>query len=178
VTLATWPPPSPLGGPFLPATVAAFASGPGHAGRPSRCDSLPGTAPAGQDGSFADGIRSARTQRVAPMVSARRWARWCAAPLRQKLRRGATLCARDVRHSHASRGTCLRLPQRAHRDQNIRPPDARPAGGDGVCLSAWLVSPRARAYGEDEMFYVLAGELREGARVAADLTRVPALCRG
>ena len=50
VILATWPPPSPLEGPFLPATVAAFASGPGHAGRPGRCDSLPGTAPAGQDG--------------------------------------------------------------------------------------------------------------------------------
>ena len=85
VTLATWPPPTPLGGPFLPATVAAFASGPGHAGRPGRCDSLPGTAPADQDGAFADGRRGARAQRVAPMVSARRWARWCAAPLRRRV---------------------------------------------------------------------------------------------
>jgi hypothetical protein len=50
----------------------------GRAGRPGRCDSLPGTAPAGQDGAFADGRRGARAQRVAPMVSARRWARWCA----------------------------------------------------------------------------------------------------
>ena len=34
---------------------------------------------------FADGRLGARARRVAPMVSVRRWAHWCAAPLRRRV---------------------------------------------------------------------------------------------
>jgi hypothetical protein len=65
----------------------------GRAGRPGRCDSLPGAAPAAQGGAFADGRRGARAQRVAPMVSGRRWARWCAAPLTHRVALWRSACA-------------------------------------------------------------------------------------
>ena len=54
---------------------------------------LPGSASAGQGRTFADGRRGARARRVVPMMSVRRWACWCAAPLRRRLRRGAAVRA-------------------------------------------------------------------------------------
>jgi hypothetical protein len=74
VTLATWSPPGPPGGPFLPVTVAAFASSQ-PCWPPWRSGPLPGAALANQGRAFASGRRGARAQRVVPMVSVRRCAR-------------------------------------------------------------------------------------------------------
>jgi hypothetical protein len=92
VTLATWSPPGLQGGRCLPVTVAAFASGPGRAGRPGGPDPLSGAERVGQGRAFAGG-------RARPAGPARR-ARGCqcgagpAGALRRSgagLRRGAAL---------------------------------------------------------------------------------------
>jgi hypothetical protein len=76
--------PALLGGPFLPAAVAAFASGLAALAllatrsAPRGCARWPGPA-------FADGRFGVRARRVVPMVSVRRWPRWCAAPLRRRV---------------------------------------------------------------------------------------------
>ena len=91
--------PSPR--PFLPATVAAFASSPAALAVLGVRSAASSQLPAGQSGAFADGRLGARARRIAPIVSVRRGACWCAAPLRRKVapwRSPARWLARRLRH--------------------------------------------------------------------------------
>ena len=82
-------PAGPSRGRCLPVAVAASANGAGrHGGRVGSA-----AAPAGQGRAFADRGLGAWARRAAPVVSARRWARWCAAPLRRPVAPRCRPCA-------------------------------------------------------------------------------------
>ena len=109
--LATWPPSGPPRGPFLPVTVAAFASSP-MCWLPWRSGPLPGAALACQDCALVDG--SAARGLGAPRVSVRRWAAGA-------LRRSGAGCA--VAQPYAPAGAHIVQPARRMRFQARRTGD-------------------------------------------------------
>jgi len=122
VTLAIWSPPGPHGGPLLPVTVAAFASGPAALAVLAVRSTPRSPRLLARAARSLTGARRAGPARRA-MVSVRRWARWCAAPLRRRV--APWRSPRACRRAGAPREELGRAPAARPRTQGFDAADAK-----------------------------------------------------